>query len=472
MATEPKQLRSHTSSEVGHCLVLGSGFAGLLAAHVLAEHGMRVTIIEPDPLPDHAESRRGTPQDRHPHGLLQRGAEVLESFFPGLDAELRDCGAHVFDFGEHARVLFPGGWAAPVTSQVYHHASSRPLLEWVIRRRVLRGSTITVADRTRARNLLWRNGKVIGIEDNRDVSWHADLVVDATGRGSKLGDWLTGAGLTPPPARHVRAQLSYTSRLYECPPDYRPPWQLSAELTYAPSTRHGAVATRIENDRILLTLIGADGAKAPRNENGFRDYALSLRSPDFHEILSHTTPLSNITCYSGLHNDWQPYHRMHRWPDGLIALGDAVCTLNPIYGQGMTVAAVEAATLQRILTRRSACEPGFARTLQHAIPAAIRLPWRLAAYSDIGWRATNQRKTLDPRHRIVRWVVDRIPEDPELYRRFIPVQNLLTHPVTLARPALRLRSSAPPHQTHRPRQPDRHAGTAQTSPGSSHGDSE
>lgn len=443
--TEPAPITGSTTPEGGHGLVLGGGFAGLLAAHVLAEHGMRVTIIEPDRLPEGAESRRGTPQDRHPHGLLQHGAELLESFFPGFGAELRDCGANIFDFGEQARVLFPSGWTPPVASRVYHHALSRPLLEWVIRRRVLREPAVTVADQTRARNLLWRNGRVIGIEDNRGMSRHAELVVDATGRASKLGDWLTSAGFATAPTKHVRAQLSYTSQLFEYPPDYHPTWQLSAELTYAPTTRRGAVATRIENNRILLTLIGADGEKAPRNETGFRDYASSLRSPDFCEILTRATPLSSITCYSGLDNDWHGYHRIRRWPDGLIALGDAVCTLNPIYGQGMTVAAREAATLHRLLTHRSSCEPGFARTVQRAIPAAIRVPWRLAAYSDIGWHTPNSRRTRDPRHRIVCWLVDRIPRDPELYRRFLTVQNLTTHPIVLARPALSLR---PPIRTN------------------------
>ncbi|ASF08189.1 hypothetical protein NBRGN_066_00600 [Nocardia brasiliensis NBRC 14402] len=412
-------------------LVLGAGIAGLLAAHVLGEHGAHVTIIEPDALPAGPAARRGTPQARHPHGLLHRGAAVLESLFPGFSDELVRHGARTFDFGEGARVRFPHGQPPPITTGVRHHALSRALLEHVVRTRVLDRDAITLDEGVRAQNLLWHKGKVTGILDGHGTRRPADLVVDATGRASKLTDWLTEAGLAVPAPQQVCAQLSYTSRLFECDTDDRPAWRLSAELTYAPATRRGGVATCIENDRILLTLIGADGERAPRDEPGFRAYAESLHSPHFFEIATGAKPLSGITCYSGLNNRWRRYHRMPRWPDGLIALGDAVCTLNPIYGHGMTVAALQAGILRRVL---AAGPPrcGFARTVQRAIPAAIRVPWQLAAYSDIGWQTTHHWTPPYLAHRIVRRLVDRMPDDPGLYRRFIAVQNLLAHPATLA----------------------------------------
>ncbi|MCI3928093.1 FAD-dependent oxidoreductase [Streptomyces sp. AN091965] len=440
-----------TGTDTCRAIVLGGGFAGLLAAHVLAGHGFRVTLVDPDPLRDAAPYRRGTPQARHPHGLLHRGATALERLLPGFSSELVRRGAPVFDFGEEARVLFPSGWAIPVTSRVRHHAASRPLLDSVLRDRVLHQPAIDVADGTRADGLLWRDGHVTGVRDTTGRLWRADLVVDATGRASRLADWLTSAGLPPPAPKRVHAQLSYTSRLFACTPQYTPTWHLTAELTYAPHRRRGAVAVRIEGNHIQLTLIGADGERAPRTEQGFHRYASGLRNPHPLEVISRARPVDAIYRYSGLDNCWHPYHRMRHWPRGLLVIGDAVCTLNPVYGHGMTVAALEADILHRLLTRaRDGRAPGLCRAFQRAVPSAIRLPWQLAAYSDIGWQDTGRPTPALLAHRVVREVVDRMPTDQDLYRRFIRVQNLMASPATLAPPALLHR---PPRQPVGPLSP-------------------
>ncbi|MBA2951795.1 NAD(P)/FAD-dependent oxidoreductase [Streptomyces himalayensis] len=440
-----------TGARPCHAIVLGGGFAGLLAAHVLARHDAQVTIIDPDPIRDASPYRRGTPQARHPHGMLHRGATVLEGIFPGFSDELIRRGAPVFDFGEGARVLFPSGWASPVTSHVRHHAASRPLLESVLRERVLSHPAIEIADGTWADGLVWRDGQVTGIHDTEGERRLADLVVDATGRTSRLTDWLTSAGLPPPAPRRVRAQLSYTSRLFACTPKYTPAWQVTAELTYAPHLRRGAVAVRIEENRIQLTLIGADGERAPRDDEGFRRYAAGLRSPHHLEVISRALPLGAIYRYGGLDNCWRLYHRMRHWPEGLIAIGDAVCTLNPVYGHGMTVAALEAEILNRLLGRLRDCRaPGFGHAFQQALPTAIRTPWQLAAYSDIGWQDTGRRTPALLAHRTVRRIIDRMPADPDLYRRFIKVQNLTAHPATLAPPAVLHRKPRHPIGTSAP----------------------
>ncbi|MEU3462925.1 NAD(P)-binding protein [Streptomyces sp. NPDC006733] len=414
-------------------IVLGAGFSGLLATHILSKHGYQVALLDPDPIRNAPAYRHGTPQARHPHSLLQRGATTLDHLLPGLLDQLVEQGAPVYDFGQDARVLFPRGWAQAGFSGVRLYGVSRPLLESAVRRRVLAHPGARPVEQVRGVGLLWRSGRVAGVRSSDGYDRPADLVVDASGRASRLGHWLEAADLRPPHPKRVSARLSYTSRLYTLPDGYAPDWRISVELTYAPDRRCGGVAARVENDQILVTLIGADGERAPRDEQGFRDYAARLRNPHLLDVITHARPIGATYRCGGLNNHWNPYHRMPHWPNGLLALGDAVCTLNPIYGHGMTVAALEAEILDQLLAKGTGLG-NLERRFQRAAVSAIRVPWQLAAYSDTGWQPGHRISLPVIAHHAVRSIVDRIPDHPVLYQRFIAVQNLLAHPATLARP--------------------------------------
>ncbi|WP_051855224.1 NAD(P)/FAD-dependent oxidoreductase [Streptomyces sp. NRRL B-1347] len=409
-------------------VVIGGGFAGLLAARALAEHFATVTVIERDLRTD-ATRRRGVPQFHHPHGLLHRGAEALEILFPGLRAELRARGAATFDFGERTRILFPSGWAPAGPVGVDHLACSRPLLDDVLHRRVgvlppVRQVTATV------HSLLWRDERVAGVRDTTGAAHPAELVVDASGRTSRLTDWLTRSG-TPVPARaHVFAGLTYVTRAYEDTLDQD--WHMSTEMTYAPTIRHGCLIQRVEADRVLLTLIGADGVRPPYDTDGFEEYAATLRSSHPLDVIKTCAPLGRTYRYGGLHNHWNPYHHMRDWPDGLIALGDAVAALNPIYGHGLTVAALEALALRDLLAQNPG--RGLTRRFQRTAADIIRVPWLLASRSDAAWRPHTQRPSVRLTNWALRRRLSRVPDHPGLYRKVVTVQNLLAHPATLASP--------------------------------------
>ncbi|MGX1853049.1 NAD(P)/FAD-dependent oxidoreductase [Streptomyces sp. NPDC055299] len=412
----------------GRAVVIGGGFAGLLAARALADRMSTVTIIERDPWPAANGHRRGAPQTRHPHGLLHRGTTALETLFPGLRAELLDVGAASFDFGQGTRILFPAGWAPVGHTGVQHLACSRTALEDLLRRHVHNHPRVDVAEAV-ADGLLWRNGRVAGVRDAQGRSHCAELVVDASGRASRLTSWLTRAGIPTPPSRHVHAGLSYVTRSFESAPDIE--WHMSAEMTYAPTIRRGGLVQRIERDRILVTLIGADGVRPPHDTKEFAVYASDLRTPHLADIIATATPTGETCQYGGLSNRWHLYHRVRSWPDGLIAVGDSVAALNPIYGHGLTVAALEAVALRDLLDAYPA--PGFTRKFQRASATIIRLPWLFATLSDAGWRPDRQSLPVGLANRTLRHVLDRIPEEPDLYRRLVRVQNLLAHPVTLGR---------------------------------------
>lgn len=411
----------------GRAVIIGGGFAGLLAARVLADRMNTVTIIERDPWPAEDGHRRGAPQARHPHGLLHRGALALETLFPGLHAELRRRGAGTFDFGLGARILFPAGWAPTVPTDVQHLACTRAALEDVLRGRVLDLVPVHIAQAA-ASGLLWHGGRVSGVRDTHGGEHHGELVVDASGRTSRLTRWLTQAGLPEPPSRHVHAGLSYVTRLFEDAP--QTDWDMSAEMTYAPRIRNGGLVQKVGGGRALVTLIGADGVRPPHDPDGFSAYAQALRTPHLSETIAAGSPVGDAYQYGGLSNQWHLYHKAHSWPAGLIALGDSIAALNPIYGHGLTVAALEALALHNMPGEYS--ERAFAMKFQRIAADIVSLPWQFAALSDAGWTPGRQPLSVRMGNRALRSVVDRVPQQPGLYRRLVRVQNLLAHPATLA----------------------------------------
>ena len=410
-------------------VVIGGGFAGLLAARALADHMDTVTIIERDPVPAMNGHRRGAPQARHPHGLLHRGTQAIESLFPGFRGELADVGAASFDFGQGARILFPAGWAPVGPTGVQHLACSRAVLEDLLRQHVHMHARVDVTEAV-ADGLLWRGGRVTGVRDTQSRLHKADLVVDASGRASRLTSWLTQASIPLSPSRNVYAGLTYVTRLFESDADAE--WHMSAEMTYAPSIRRGGLVQRIEDNRVLVTLIGADGVRPPHDMKGFTAYASALRTPHLAEAIATAKPTGETYQYGGLSNQWHLYHRIRSWPDGLIAVGDSIATLNPIYGHGLTVSALEAVALRDMLDEYPT--HGFTRKFQRASAAIIRVPWLLASLSDAGWHPEQASPSVRLANRVLRRVIDRVPEEPDLYRRLVRVQNLLSHPVTLGRP--------------------------------------
>ncbi|GGM14722.1 hypothetical protein GCM10010129_68640 [Streptomyces fumigatiscleroticus] len=426
-------------------MVIGAGISGLLAARVLSDHFSQVTLIERDSMDSLRVWRSGVPQARHPHLLLARSQRIVEELFPGIWDDFEKLDVPVFDFGSRTRMLFPTGFSPSIDSGVLCRSVSRPRFEAALRRRVLALPPVTYQDgsqvvgldlhgltRSVAAVLVAGRGRGRTGEGVRRVA--ADVVVDASGRTSHLPHWLSASGLSRPRVSQVDPRLGYATRLYEIPDGVDLDWDVLVEFTRLPSASRGCVGLRIENDQVLFTLQGNGGDYPPGDEDGFVAFARSLRLP-VTGMLARLRARSPIYCYRNTVNRWYAYHRVPRWPQNLIAVGDAHCVFNPIYGQGITVASQQALLLHRMLEQGGDAPVASTLRAYRARQARqLRWPWLLSTSVDRGW----QEGPVSLRSRFMSGVADAwmcsIGGDPEMFSRFITVTHLLSGPGVLLAP--------------------------------------
>jgi flavin-dependent dehydrogenase len=389
-----------------HAIVIGAGIAGLLAARVLANHFASVTLVERDRLPSAPKPRAGAPQAAHGHVLLLRGLQVLESLFSGLSQELIDRGAPIVDMAQDVAWLTPAGWGIRFAGDLHLLSCSRDLLEWAIRQRLLATPGVRIQEATDVCGLVVEHERVRGIRvrarglRSEEQEVPAALVVEASGRHSRLPDWLAAIGYDRPREDVVNGYLGYASRIYRLPHAERLDWRGAYVQPAPPRYTRGGVIFPIEGDAWLLTLAGIGGDYPPTDESGFLAFARSLRSPILADAICDAEPLTPIAGYRATENRWRRYEQLPRLPDGLMVLGDAACAFNPVYAQGMTTAALAADTLRTVLARQPHRQgeiaiEGLGRTFQCALARVNTAPWRLATSEDLRLpQTTGGRRTV------------------------------------------------------------------------------
>ena len=430
-------------------IVIGSSMAGLLAARVLLDHFTEVVLIERDDVSDPLQSRPGVPQSQHVHVLLTRGQRLLEQLFPGLAAELTAAGAPTVEWTADWLMLGVWKWMPRCASGLSGRTCSRTLLEGLIRKRLLASPNLTLLTGCQVEGLLSlpESDRVTGVKlhwrkaENSIESLDAALVVDASGRNSTLPDWLAQMGYDAPPETVINAFLGYGSRWYQRPQNLEADWQGITISAVEGITSRGGVLYPIEGDRWIVTLGGVGRDYPPTDEAGFLEFARSLRVPILYDLLKDAEPLSPIYSYRRTENCWRHYERLQRFPDGIVAIGDAVCAFNPVYGQGMTTAALGAMTLDRCL-KQSPSSKGFPLRFHKQLARILNTPWLMATGEDSRWSTTEGAK---PR-RSDRWVqkyLDRITvlmqDSPALLKTFAEVVHLVKPPTVLFAPNIVLR---------------------------------
>jgi 2-polyprenyl-6-methoxyphenol hydroxylase-like FAD-dependent oxidoreductase len=440
-----------------HAIVIGGSIAGLVTARVLADHFAGVTIIERDHYSDQPEFRKGVPQSRHLHALLEQGQVLLENLFPGLGTELAAAGAHILEMPADALLLSPFGWHRRFRPGLKLLCCSRELLEWTIRCRVAAIGTVRFLEGQDMMGLLANSdrscvtGVQLRVRDNDAVrnlkELQSTLVVDASGRHSRAPEWLQAMGYSRPEETTINAFLGYASRYYAPPKDFQADWSVLFLQPKPPNIPRGGVLLPLEGNRWLVTLVGAARAYPPTDEAGFLDFARSLRSPLLYQIIKDAQPLSSISGYLRTENHLRHYERLPQWPEQFIILGDAVCAFNPVYGQGMTVATQAALLLDQSLREHKHRYPdgnlsGLSRRFQRQV-AKINAPaWLLATGADFSYPTTEGgKRSLFARimHPYLQRVARVSTLDPEVGRALFDVTNLVSPPITLFRPRILMR---------------------------------
>jgi flavin-dependent dehydrogenase len=370
------------SSHQRDVVIIGASLAGLFAAAAAATAGARTMIIERDVLPDQPVPRKGVPQGRQPHVLLHRGLLAAEELVPGIRGDLLSHGAVPIDTGTIAW-LGEYGWL-PTWIPAYQTVSAtRPLLEHLVRQLVCDLDGVTIREGVRATDLR-RNARHWQVVCEEATVVQADLVIDASGRGSRLPHWLGELGIPVTEPLTIDAHLGYACRTYRC--IGKPPIDIAVVIAATPQTGRGALAIPVEDGQWLIIAGGYGDRRPSRVVEEFDEFLATLPDPAIFDLTRHLEPVSDIAIHRQTGNRRNRYGKSRAWPAGLLAVGDAYCAFNPVYGQGITVAACQALLIRDALKHDrtpAGHGPVETRRLQRRIGAAADLPWTVATTEDL-----------------------------------------------------------------------------------------
>ncbi|MBF6049722.1 FAD-dependent oxidoreductase [Streptomyces sp. NRRL B-1677] len=382
---------SGASRRAGRAVVLGAGMAGLLAAAAVARHVGEVVIVERDRLPEGLEPRKGLPQARHAHLMMSGGARAVESLLPGTIEAWVAAGARRIPLGTGLVALGPQGWYPRWPSTQFLMACTRDLLDFVVREMVLALPGVVLRQETDALALLGDAQRVTGVKVRTDGSHsaevlEADLVIDASGRGSQAARRLNELGLHPAHEETVDSGMVYVTRIFRAPPSSErfPVVSVQAD-PYGAVPGQGATMLPIEGGRWLLTACGTRGGEPSREAGEFEPFVRSLRHPLIADLIAGLEPLTDVHLTRSTVNRRRYFERLSSWPEGFAVTGDAVATFNPVYGQGMSVAAHSATAIRGLLAEHGVDAPGLSRRIQRAVGRAASSPWDLATGEDINY---------------------------------------------------------------------------------------
>jgi 2-polyprenyl-6-methoxyphenol hydroxylase-like FAD-dependent oxidoreductase len=430
-----------------HAVVIGAGIGGLIAARVLSDHFVRVTLVERDALPEAPVPRSWMPQGQHAHVLSHRGQAILEQLFPGLFVGMGASGSVGVDLGSQMRWQHLGVVSTRARSGVTSQFQSRYALEWHVCQQVRSLDNVCVLERAQVTGLRTNcTGEAIsGVEirsldgsDARSGVLTADLVVDASGRGSQLPRWLEALGYDSPAQTDIGIDFAYASRIYRRPRGLRSDWKVLLCHQDPSAGRRSVHIVPIEDERWIVTAGGRLGSAPPADEAGFLEFLRSVVSADVFAAIRDAEALTPIVAARFASNQWRHYERLKRFPARLTAIGDALCSINPIYGQGMAICALQAMALDRCIRRSGGLLDRAAQRFPSAVARMVELPWMLAACEDFRYPETSGPRPAFAG--LLNWYAHKVRRlsatDAQALLDLLAMLHLERHPITLYRPAM------------------------------------
>lgn len=427
-----------------HAVVLGASMGGLLAARTLSEFFDRVTVVERDELTDGPDPRRGVPQGRQPHVLLARCAEIVEELFPGLADEMVADGAHRWSDGDLSRfhVRFAGHLITreerlPDPTSLINHYAGRPFIEWHVRRRLRALPNVTIRDGHDFVDYTSAGRAVTGVRvssrrDGSTTDLDAHLVVDATGRGSRTPVFLEGLGYGKPVERELAVHVTYASMPVRIPTGTIP--ELMIARLFEPGRPTGFVMFQCERDTWIVGAGTLGNLRPPATPKEVIDFGVGLVPEHALAAARRGEPLAGVSLHRFPANRWRRYDKMRSTPDGLVVLGDAVCSFNPIYGQGMTIASIEAMLLRECLRQGDRDLP---RRFHRSAAKQIRIAWQTAVGSDLALPEVSGNRPISTR--VTNAYIDRVltaaESDAVVAQEFLRVVGMLESPRRLVEPS-------------------------------------
>ena len=430
----------------GRAVVLGGGMAGLLAARVLSDKYADVVVVDRDKLTGTTGARNGVPHGRHAHCLVARGQQIYEELLPGLTQGMSGAGVRLGDFNGQIQWYFNGHRLAASASGLICVSSGRPILEQHVRQHVQQIANVSFREQFDIVGLVTTPdaGRVTAARIQRREQGGqpemlaADLVVDTTGRGSRMPSWLADLGYEAPPEDRIKVDLAYTTRHYRLKSN---PFTHDIAINQAgtPVFPRGVFCYLLPDGlTVELSLTGVLGDHAPTDPTGFHDYIKSLPLPVHWEFVRDADPLDDPVRFKFPASVWRHYERLTRFPDGLLVMGDAVCSFNPVYAQGMTVAGMEALTLRGHLQGTGPLNPA---AFFGEIAEQIAGPWQFSAIADLGYPGVEGERTDEIRlvNQYVPAVLAAATQDPVVTDAFLRVAGLVEEPMSLMHPDIAIR---------------------------------
>lgn len=437
-----------TERIMGRAVVLGASMAGLLAARVLSDHADQVLIIERDETDVAGGPRPGVPQGSQVHALLPAGQVQLDRWFPGFSKQAVALGAPL-PSGTPPKIFVNGALrpVPPVALAGPPLVTTRPFLEALVRRRTLAIDNITLLP-GRAEGLVFDGDRVAGVQyvPNAGVEpivESADLVVDAMGRSSKLNDWLAENGWPRAPMRRMPIKLNYATALFRYDERVSDTWVAVSQTTAGNgrTARIGGI-NLVEDDRWIMLVAGYDSDRPTRDIDDFTARCRNHFPPMFGDIAERAERIGDVITYHQADSRRRDFHAVERLPAGLVAAGDAVASFNPVYGQGMTSAALHASCLSAYLRSGAVPRDEPARAYFDLVRVIVDAAWQVSTFADI---ALPHVDIPYPRgYRAIRWYNELIFRasmvDTAVTARLDRVTTMLDHPNALVRPRAVLRT--------------------------------